>query len=114
MLLELLAEAGRNPAVAEIVHKHSKGMRSLLAGLVRKGQAAGEVDSALDADLASAVLMSLMDSSKMLSIRDPKLDKSKTTELIKTMIARFLAPQPTLRAPKVQRPRRRSSTVADA
>ncbi len=28
MLLEMLAEAGRNPAVAEIVHKHSKGMRT--------------------------------------------------------------------------------------
>lgn len=93
MLLEMLAEAGRNPAVAEIVHKHSKGVRNLLADLVRKGQAAGEVDPGLDADLVAAILMSVVDGSKILPIRNPKLDKSKTMDLLKTMIARFLAPQ---------------------
>jgi TetR/AcrR family transcriptional regulator, repressor for uid operon len=93
MLLELLAEASRDPAIAGIVRRHSKGMRTLLAGLVRKGQAAGEVDASLDADLVAAILMSVMDGSKILSLRDPKLDKSKTMDLLKTMIARFLAPQ---------------------
>jgi AcrR family transcriptional regulator len=95
MLLEMLAEAGRNPAVGEIVHKHSKGMRNLLADLVRKGQNAGEVDSSLDADLVAAILMSVVDGSKILAVRDPKLDKSRTMDLLKTMIGRFLAPQGT-------------------
>lgn len=93
MLLEMLAEAGRNPAVAEIVHKHSKGMRDLLADLVRKGQNAGEVDPSLDADLVAAILMSVVDGSRIQAVRDPKLDKGKTMDLLKTMIARFLAPQ---------------------
>lgn len=87
-------EAGRNPAVAEIVHKHSKGMRDLLADLVRKGQDAGEVDPSLDADLIATILMSVVDGSKILAVRDPKLDKSKMMDLLKTMIARFLAPGP--------------------
>ncbi len=72
MLLEMLAEAARNPAVAEILHKHSKGMRDLLADLVRKGQDAGEVDSSLDADLVAAILMSVVDGSRNLAVRDPK------------------------------------------
>ncbi|WP_424628074.1 TetR/AcrR family transcriptional regulator [Bradyrhizobium sp. SYSU BS000235] len=93
MLLEMMAEAGRNPAVAEILHKHSKGMRDLLAELVRKGQDAGEVDPSLDADLVAAILMSVVDSSKILPVRDPKLDKGKAMDLLKIMIARFLAPQ---------------------
>jgi AcrR family transcriptional regulator len=93
LLFELLAEAGRNPAVAEIVRKHSRGMRQLLADLVRKGQAAGEVDPGLDAELAAAILMSAIDGSKISMVRDPKLDATKVIELLKTMIARFLAPQ---------------------
>lgn len=92
MLLEMLAEAGRNPAVAEILHKHSRGMRNLLADLIRKGQKAGEVDGSLDADLVAAILMSVVDASRIQAIRDPKIDKSKTMDLLKTMVARFLAP----------------------
>ena len=95
MLLEMMVEAGRNPAVAEILHKHSKGMRDLLTDLVRKGQDAGEVDPSLDADLVATILMGVVDSSRILTVRDPKLDKSKAMDLLKTMIARFLAPQGT-------------------
>lgn len=95
MLLEMMVEAGRNPAVAEILHKHSKGMRDLLTDLVRKGQDAGEVDPSLDADLVATILMGVVDSSRILTVRDPKLDKSKAMDLLKTMIARFLALQGT-------------------
>jgi hypothetical protein len=70
-------------------------MRNLLADLIRKGQEAGEVDASLDADLVAAILISVVDGSRIQEVRDPKLDKSKTMDLLKTMIARFLAPPPT-------------------
>lgn len=95
MLLDIFAEAERNPAMAEVIHKHSRGMLTLTADLVRKGQEAGEIDRTLDADVVATVLMSVIDGTKIIGIRDPKLETGKTFELVKTMITRFLAPQPT-------------------
>lgn len=93
VMLEMFAEAGRNPATAEVIRKHSRGLITLFADLVRKGQETGEIDKTLDADTAATVLMSAIDGAKMIGLRDPKLDTAKTFDLIKTMIARFLAPQ---------------------
>ncbi len=93
VLLDIFAEADRNPAMAEVIRKHSRGLLTLTADLVRKGQDSGEIDKTLDADGVAIVLMSVIDGTKMIGIRDPKLETGKTVELIKTMISRFLAPQ---------------------
>lgn len=92
MLFEIFAEADRNPAMAGVIRKHSRGMLTLISDLVRKGQQTGEIDSALDADAVATVLLSVIDGSKMIGFRDPKLETGKAFDLIKTMIARFLAP----------------------
>src|ERR1700754_6844 len=47
LLFEMMAEAGRKPAMAKIVHRHTQVMRTLLADLVRKGQANGRIDRGL-------------------------------------------------------------------
>jgi TetR/AcrR family transcriptional regulator, repressor for uid operon len=107
LLLEIMAEAGRNPAVAKILQEHSKAVRALLADVLRKGQARGLVDESLDADLAAAVLLSVIAGSKTLTIHDPKLDMKKSAGLLQLLITRFLTPPAKLRAqlgqmPKVQ------------
>jgi hypothetical protein len=61
LLLEMLTEAGRNPALATILREHSRGMRTLLADLIRKGQVAQQIDPGLDADLVASVLISVID-----------------------------------------------------
>jgi AcrR family transcriptional regulator len=92
LLFEMLAEAARNPAMARILRHHSRGMRSLFAGLVRKGQDAGQIDRGLDADAVAALLIGVIDSSKALAIRNFRHEGKKSAELTATMIARFLRP----------------------
>lgn len=94
MLLDMFAEAERNPVLAEVIRKHSRGILTLTADLVRRGQDTGEIDKTLDADAVATVLMSVIDGTRLIGIRDPKLETAKTFGLVKTMIARFLAPPP--------------------
>jgi hypothetical protein len=88
----MLAEAGRNPAMAAILQQHSGQLFSLLADYLRDGQRRGQIDRTLDADLAAAILVSVMDGFKTLAIRDPALDMAATVDLRKTLISRFLTP----------------------
>ena len=91
LILDLMAEAGRNPAIAKIVHSHTRALRGLLAETLRNGQATGGIDPKLDVELAAVLLINLMDGSKILRIRDPKIDTRKCDEMLATMIARFLS-----------------------
>ncbi len=91
--LDVLAEAGRNAAIGAVIQKSSKGVRRLLADLLREGQRRGQIDPELDADMAAAVLMSLSDGGKSLLIRDPKLDAKKSARTFEAMITRFLSPR---------------------
>jgi TetR/AcrR family transcriptional regulator, repressor for uid operon len=91
LILDLMAEAGRNPAIAKIVHSHTRAIRGLLAKTLRNGQATGGIDPNLDAELAAVLLINLMDGSKILRIRDPKIETRKCDEMLATMIARFLS-----------------------
>jgi AcrR family transcriptional regulator len=90
--LEILAEAARNPVVAKIVREHSRAVRHLLADVLRKGQAGGQVDSDLDPDLAAALLLGIVDGAKALTVHDPSVDRTKASGLIKILVSRFLLP----------------------
>jgi TetR/AcrR family transcriptional regulator, repressor for uid operon len=59
--------------------------------LIRKGHATRQIDSDLDAEFAALVLTSVIDGSKTLKVRDPKLDIRKIADLVTFMItiARF-------------------------
>jgi TetR/AcrR family transcriptional regulator, repressor for uid operon len=92
ILLDMLAEAGRDPAIGKLLQDSSASMRVLMAGLLRKGQASGQIDPHLDTDTAAAVLLSIIDSSKALSIRVPRLDAKKRAKVVSQMITRFLSP----------------------
>lgn len=94
LMLDMLVEAGRSPAIAEILRARSREGRTLFANFLREGQERGQVDRSLDANLAASVLLSVIDGAKTMTIRDPKLDMTKSVELLKILIARFLAPPP--------------------
>ncbi|MCL1621990.1 TetR/AcrR family transcriptional regulator [Ralstonia pseudosolanacearum] len=93
LVLDMLAEAGHNPAVAEIVRDHSREVRSLLTNFLRTAQEKGQVDSSLDADMAAAVLLAVVDGAQAMTIRDPKLNKNRSFANMKLLISRFLKPQ---------------------
>src|SRR3546814_368317 len=92
LVLEALSEANRNPAMAKALQKHTKGVHSLLADLLGKGQAAGAIDPTLDRHMTASLLISMIDGSRTLSLRDPKLDVKEATKALQTMIIRYLAP----------------------
>lgn len=92
LMFDMLAEAGRNPALAQVLQDHSRAMQRLLAGVLRKGQARGRIDPSLDAEMAASVLIGVVDGSKAMTVRDPSLDRAGMIELLRTLIARFLAP----------------------
>ena len=90
VLLDVLAEAARNPAIGQILRDTSEDMRQLFAAFLRRGQARGQIDPALDADMAAALLISLIDSGKTLLIRAPTLDPERSAATLDQMITRFL------------------------
>ena len=94
MLLEMLAEAGRNPVVARIVHKDSALLRGLLADFIQSGQRRGQIDPGLDAIVAANMLISVMDGMRTLSIRDPDANIGPSLDMLQVLMARFLSPPP--------------------
>ena len=92
VLIDVLAEAARNPAIGKILQDTSEDMRKLLAEFLRRGQAHGQIDPALDADMASALLIGMIDSLKTLPIRAPTLDPERSADALGRLITRFLSP----------------------
>ncbi|MEA2740546.1 MAG: TetR/AcrR family transcriptional regulator, repressor for uid operon [Acetobacteraceae bacterium] len=94
LVLDMLAEAGRNPAVADILHHHTAALRAMLGDFLRMGQARGQVDGSLDAEIAAVILIGVIDGAKVLKIRDPTADMTKSVAMLRTLITRFLTPPP--------------------
>jgi TetR/AcrR family transcriptional regulator, repressor for uid operon len=92
VLIDVLAEAARNPAIGKILQETSEEMRRLMAAFLRRGQANGQIDPELDADMASALLISMIDSLKTLPIRAPTIDPKRSADVLDKMITRFLSP----------------------
>jgi TetR/AcrR family transcriptional regulator, repressor for uid operon len=92
VLLDVLAEAARNPAIGKILQETSEEMRRLMAEFLRRGQARGQIDPDLDADMASALLISMIDSLKTLPIRAPTTDPKRSARVLDKLITRFLSP----------------------
>lgn len=92
LVLNTLAEAVRNPAMAAILEEHSRGVLTQLSSFVSQGQADGQIDPGLDPDMVALVLYCVGDGSKSMLLRAPAHDSDKSLALIKTMLTRFLAP----------------------
>ena len=97
LLLEIQAEASRNPAIAAILRAKHDAMQTLLADLLRTGQARGQVDPGLEPEPAAAVLFSLMRGAMSMA-RDAAAESgaaengAKIDQLRELVIARFLSP----------------------
>jgi hypothetical protein len=91
--VEIVAEAGRNAAVARILRSHVRGVRRLLAGYLRDGQRRGQIDPQLDVDLMSAVVLAVTQGLQCLSIMEPAFRGPERNVLVQLLIERLLAPQ---------------------
>jgi TetR/AcrR family transcriptional repressor of uid operon len=93
LAVEIVAEAGRNAAVARILRSHVRGVRRLLAGYLRDGQRRGQIDPQLDVDLMSAVVLAVTQGLQCLSIMEPAFRGPERNVLVQLLIERLLAPQ---------------------
>jgi TetR/AcrR family transcriptional regulator, repressor for uid operon len=93
LILEVEAEASRNPVIAETLRRRTEALRDMLAGFLRAGQERGQIDRQLNPDLAAAVLVSLVDAIDSHAKDDEKFNSVEAIELLKTLFARFLTPQ---------------------
>jgi AcrR family transcriptional regulator len=92
LVLDMLAEAGRSPAMAKILQKQSKKICAFIADLLRRGQAGGHIEKTLDAEVTANLMLCLIDGTKGLLIRNPKANRGKCLEQFKVMLRRFLTP----------------------
>jgi TetR/AcrR family transcriptional repressor of uid operon len=106
LIHEVVAEASRNPAIAEILQRRTQALRDMLAGFLREGQQREQIDRQLDPDLAAAVVLSLVDFIDGLATKgDEKFNSVEGIGLLKTLFARFLTP-PAVGLAKPAAPRR--------
>jgi TetR/AcrR family transcriptional repressor of uid operon len=119
LILEVVAEASRNPAIAETLNRRTQALRDMLARFLREGQERGQIDPQLDPDLAAAVLLSLVDAIDSLAMKgDEKFNSVEGIDLLKMLFARFLTPQavglPKRAAATPRRPRAKRATLETA
>ncbi|QGM45122.1 TetR/AcrR family transcriptional regulator [Methylocystis heyeri] len=90
IVFEMLAESARNPAMAEVIQAHSRGLRAILADVLRKGQQRGAVDPGLDAEATAVVIIAIIDGLKAMPLRDPALDRGSAIGLLQQMVKDIL------------------------
>jgi TetR/AcrR family transcriptional repressor of uid operon len=92
LVLEMLVEADRNPAIARIVRKSSASLRELLVDFIENGQSRSQIDPGLDPQVTAAMLLSVMDGMRTMAIRDPNADMNRGLDMLNTLITRLLSP----------------------
>jgi AcrR family transcriptional regulator len=90
--LDGLAEAARNPEFARMITRHTDAVRRMWGDFLRQAQSQGRVDPGLDPDATADILIAIIDGSRAMPIRNPRLDIRQSAAHLKTMLVRFLNP----------------------
>ncbi len=93
LLMEIVAESGRNPRIAEIVHATDRGLRQQLEDLMDRVHGERHPGEAVDPRqrAAQVALISVVfDGLRMRSIRQPDLDRDAVLELLRPLLQRIL------------------------
>ncbi len=90
---EILAEAARNERIAEIVRRHNAAVVALCAAAIRQAQAQRQVDPALDAEAAAAVLVAAAEGLSARLALFPALDAPRSLAAFRLLLQRFLSPR---------------------
>lgn len=90
---ECTAEAVRNPRVAAQVRQADAEAVAELVELLRRGQAAGRVDPALDPAQTARTLVALIDGLAWRKFVDPDVNVAGFLDTIRTLVDRFLTPR---------------------
>ncbi len=94
LVLEIMAEASRNPVVAEIVRTKEAIIRRGLEEVLIAGQKQGSIDPGYDVTLLSRLLSALFDGLSLRRAISPDLDLDALNPLHGELLRRFLSPRP--------------------
>ena len=87
LLLEVTAEAARNPKVAAVVQAHDRRIREAISGLIAKAQGLGLPE---DADCRAEMMCLIFEGCAARVIRNPELDDEALARLRDWLLARLL------------------------
>lgn len=90
--VEVVAEASRNPRVADIIAKTDRELLGALIAALERAQAGGEIDPELTTDAAAEILLALLDGLMSRFLLNPPSDIRGLEAALKMMITRFLRP----------------------
>ena len=97
LVLEVMAEAARNPKVAAIVQEADKAERALGRRLLEQVHAAGRTEAEVAA--RGEVLSMLFDGMAMRAVNNPDGDRSEIGRVLKAVMRLLLSDQPLDKAP---------------
>jgi AcrR family transcriptional regulator len=91
LMLELLAEAERNPAIGTMMRSQAARARTMVCNLIRHGQADRRIDPTLDPQLTASILIAVViDGLKALTVREPDLARDQVSATVRLLVQRFL------------------------
>jgi len=85
--LEVLAEAARNPEMARIVQDADRIMRQRVMNLENTARAARGIQSRLDPEAVTEVVMAMFDGLANRSVQNPGLDKAEVERVLQVAMA---------------------------
>ena len=89
---EVMAEAVRNPDVCDMFYRNQVEARSHVVAALRRGQAKGTVDPALDLETACQLIMAMGDGLQVHQKLDPTLTPARFRPVLQQLLRRFLRP----------------------
>ena len=93
LFFECTAEAMRNPRVAEVVRREDRDITAGMVELIARGQAAGQIDPALDPRRTAEALIALADGLAWRKFLDPQVDTAAFEDTVRQVLERFLRPR---------------------
>jgi AcrR family transcriptional regulator len=87
LLLEVTAEAARNPKVAAVVQAHDRGIRAAISDLISKAQSLGLPE---DAECRAEMMCVIFEGCATRVIRNPEMDDEALARLRDWLLARML------------------------
>lgn len=93
LFFECTAEAMRNPRVAEVVRREDRDITAGMIELITRGQAAGQIDPALDPRRTAEALIALADGLAWRKFLDPQVDTTAFEGTVRQVLERFLRPR---------------------
>ena len=92
---ETMAEAIRNPDIRAMFDRNIREARAAVVAALRRGQARGAVDPALDVETACQLVMAMADGLAVHQALDPTLTSARFRPVLQLLLCRFLRPQKT-------------------